>query len=356
MAAIQWRPEVNSLTVPQSYWIRFVPRNVAGRKDLAADIAQRHPHLDEDMILTVLNDEDEVILARLLNGEQVTKEGSCSWFPSFSGRLDSPDAPLPPLEECLQLNVRISPPLLAALRQDAQTERLPMEKRLPLLSAAQDTLLKLNDVLNPAGVLQLTGSDLHFDPESGSCVIEGTQSGRTVQTRLLAVSNSSILLMPDFAAQAQPWNNEYTVSVSIRYSEHGTLRTGTYGRMLRSPLTLTQLGHPHPPEAGILTGKAASPLVSVTGGEVAADEQLRMQVILDLRQDCLLFSLVDMREGGRTGATVTVPGNGAYVLPGYADSAVSRLSIRVDNCAGLKEMCRNDYSGRVVDVLDLRTA
>ena len=52
MATIQWRPEVNALTVPQSYWIRFMPRNTAGRKDIAADIARTHPHFNEADILT----------------------------------------------------------------------------------------------------------------------------------------------------------------------------------------------------------------------------------------------------------------------------------------------------------------
>uniref|UniRef100_UPI0040574AE1 ACT domain-containing protein n=1 Tax=Candidatus Electronema sp. TaxID=2698783 RepID=UPI0040574AE1 len=40
MATIQWRPEVNALTTPQSYRILFVPRNVASREDIAADIAR----------------------------------------------------------------------------------------------------------------------------------------------------------------------------------------------------------------------------------------------------------------------------------------------------------------------------
>ena len=37
MSTIQWRPEINALTVPQSYWIRFVSRNSAGIEDLASD-------------------------------------------------------------------------------------------------------------------------------------------------------------------------------------------------------------------------------------------------------------------------------------------------------------------------------
>ncbi|MGR0480361.1 MAG: DNA-binding domain-containing protein [Candidatus Electronema sp. V4] len=354
--ALQYRLERNPLTTPASYSIRFVPRNVANKEDIAADIALRHPHFSKADILTILNAEDEAVQARLLNGEQVTKEGSFSWYLSFTGRLESPDEPLPPLDDCLQVNVRVSPPFLAAIRQNAQTERLPMEKKLPLISTAKDTLLELKDVLNPAGALQLTGDDLYFDRKQGAgeCVIEGTQSGKTVQKRFIKIEASEIILMPDIPAQAHPWNNEYKVSVSTRYSEHGSLRTGTYERMLRSPLTLTNMGHPNPPEVGILTGSAASAYVSVTGGSVSADETLRIQVILDLRADALLFSLLDMKEDGRAGAAMTVTANSAVTLQGFADSAVSSLTVRVNNYAGLKEMLRNDYGGRLVDVLELR--
>jgi len=359
MATIQWRPEVNALTTPQSYWIRFMARNTASRKDIAADIALRNPNYNEELAEAILKAGEEAVQARLLNGEQVTLEGSFSYFPSFTGRLNDPDEPLPPLDDCLHINVRISPPFTDAIRQAAQTERLPMEKKLPLINTVRDSLLELKDVLNPDGALLLSGDSLFFDrsvPGGGECVIEGSQSGRTVQTRLLRVEESEIMLMPDIPAQAHPWNNEYKVSVSVRYSEHGTLRTGTYARLLRTPLSVPKLGHPNPPEVGILSGKEGSPNVSVTGGGVSADETLRIQVILDLRQDLLLFSLLDMQENGKTGAAVTAPGNGAYVLPGFADSAVSSLDVRVNNHAGLKDMIRNNYGGRVVDILKIETA
>jgi hypothetical protein len=359
MATIQWRPEINALTVPQSYWIRFMPRNTAGRKDIAADIARTHPHFNEADILTILQAHDEAVQTRLVNGEQVTMEGSFSYFLSFTGRLDSADDPLPPLDDCLHVSVRVSQAFLDTLRRDGQAERLPEEKKLPLISSAQDSLLKLKDVLNPDGALLLTGDNLAFDqtaPDAGQCVIAGTQSGSIVQTRLLRVEQSEILLMPEIPAQAHPWNNEYTVSISTRYSERGTLRTGSYGRMLRSPLTVGKMGHPNPPEVGILTGKAAAAYVSVTGGSVSANETLRIQVILDQRADALLFSLLDMQEGGKTGAAVTVTANGSVTLPGFAGSAVTNLTVRVNNYAGLKEMLRNDYGSRMADVLKVETA
>ncbi len=63
-----------------------------------------------------------------------------------------------------------------------------------------------------------------------------------------------------------------------------------------------------------------------------------------------------MQEGGRTGAAVSVAANGTFTLQGFSGSAVSSLNIRVNNYAGLKEMIRNDYGGRVVDVLKAEVA
>jgi len=356
MATIQWRPEVNALTTPQSYRILGIPRNSAGAEDIAADIAERHPGFNTADILTILNAEDDAIQERLLNGQQVTKSGAFSWSLTFSGRLDSPDDPLPPLDKSLNVNVRVSPPFVAALRRAAQTERLPMRRKAPLVSTAEDSLLGLSDVLNPGGALRLTGDDLAFDREHGAdeCVIHGTESGRTAQTRLIRVEAGEIILMPDIPAQANPWNNEHTVSVTTRYTEHGTPRTGVYDRMLRSPLALNGFSHPDPPEVGILTGSADGPYVSVTGGAVSADETLRVQVILDMHEDKLLFSLLDMKKDGAAGEEVAVTSDGERTLPGFAGSSVSDLSVRVNDCAALKEMIRNAYSGRLVDVLMIR--
>jgi len=358
MATIQWRPEINAMTTPQSYWIRFMPRNVLSTADMAARMAKALPNYSEEEFKTFIALHNQLLAESLSNGEQVTEENAVTYSLSFTGRLNSQDDPLPPLEECLQVRIHASPPFIAAVRQAAKTERLPLEKKLPLIAAAEDTVLRLKDALNPAGMLRLTGNDLQFDPVQGTgeCVIEGTQSGRTAQSRFGKIEDSEIILMPEIPAQAQPWNNEYKVSVSTRFSAHGTLRTGTYARMLRSPLPVAKMGHPNPPEAGILTGKESSPHVSVTGGSVSADETLRIQAVLDLRADTLLFSLLDMKEDGKEGAAVTVTANGAVTLPGFSGSAVSSLSIRVNSFDGLKEMVRNDYGGRVVDILEIRTA
>lgn len=356
--SIQYKVEENQLTTPASHSVRFVPRGSAGIEEIAADIALRHPNFSKADILTILNAEDEAFMARLLDGEQVTKEGCCTWFPSFAGRLDNPDDPLPPLKDCLHLNVRVSAPFVEDFCQKAQAERLAATEKAPVITAAEDTVLGLRDVLRSDGMLRISGSNLAFDRNdpASRCLIEGTRSGSAVQSRIGTASNSEIVLMPDVPAQAAPHNNEYRLSVTTRYTEHGSPRTGICKRLLRSPLTVAKMGHLNPPEVGILTGKEASPLVSVTGGSVSADATLRIQAVIDVRQDALLFSLLDMHEGGAAGAAVTVTTNGSFTLQGFSGSAISSLNVRVNDYAALKTMIRNNYSGRVADILKVETA
>jgi hypothetical protein len=351
MPAIQWKPVPNALTTPDSYSIRFVSRGSAGIEDIAEDIALRHPNFSKADIITILRAEDEAIMGRLLDGEHVTKEGSLTWFPSFTGRLNNPDDPLPPLEKCLHLNTRISTPFLEHLRREAHTERLPATEKLPVITAAEDTVLGLRDVVRSDGMLRLTGTNLEFDRNDSDshCLIEGTRNGSAVQSRVGTITNSEVVLMPDLPAQANPWNNEYRLSLTTRYTEHGTLRTGIYKRRLRSPLTVTGFGE----DTGILTDRANSPYVSLINGTLSGPTSLRIQVIQNLSQERLLFSLLDMKEQGAEGDQVSVTANGEYTLPGFSGSTVTSLTVRVDKYTKLWEMVRNNYRGQLRDILQL---
>jgi hypothetical protein len=356
--AIQWRPEVNALTSPQSHRLLFVPHSTVSDAKLAAEIAEANPNFNEEAVRTILNSRKEIIQRHLINGEAVVEENAFTTTISLAGRLNNPDDPPPPPEECVHVRVYPAPAFVAAVRQAARLERLPMEKKLPLIAAAQDTVLELRDVLNPAGALQLTGSDLRFDRSRADegCVIEGAAGGSVAQTRFIKTEASTIIVMPDLPAQPHPWNNEYTVSVSTRYSPNGTLRTGVYERTLRAPLTVSGMWEATPPLTGILTGNEASAHVNVTGGSVAAAETLRIQAVCNAQGDALLLSLLDMKEGGAAGAAVSVTENGAATLPGFSGSAVTSLNLWVNNYAALKEMVRSVYGGRLVDVLKVETA
>ncbi len=91
-------------------------------------------------------------------------------------------------------------------------------------------------------------------------------------------------------------------------------------------------------------------------GASTENVRLRIQVIQDLAEEQLIFSLLDMKENGAAGAEVIVTQNGDYTLPGFTGSALSSLDISVSSYAALWEMVRNSYGGRLVDVLDVQTA
>jgi hypothetical protein len=350
---IQWRPEINPLTTPQSYRIRCVPRATADAQDIAEDISRSQPNFTPEAAEAVLSAEDEAILARLLSGEQVTKRGSFSYYLTFSGRMDNPDDPLPPLEDCLQVHVRVSQVFLERLRQAAQTERLPLAEKLPVITSAEDTVLGLKDVLRADGMLRITGSNLLFDRNDSvsECVIEGTRSGRIVQTRVGTITNTEIVLMPDVPGQNESWNNEYRLSLTTRYTVNGTPRTGIYKRMLRRPLDVRIGDNP-----GILSGSGATAFVTVSNGSLtAAAASVRIQVVRDVQEGDLRFRLLDMKEGGKAGEERRVNANGVYVLTGWAGSEVSSLEVTVIAYAKLLTMVKNVYGGRLVDILNIST-
>jgi hypothetical protein len=356
MQGIHYRVEHNPLTKPASYRLRFVPQWTAGYDEVAARVAQKNPGSSAEQIRSHLRSAMEEIQAMLLEGLQVTLENAMTFRPAFHARLASPNTPLPPVKELLRINISASRPFVKHVQAAANLVRESYTEKMPALLAAADTMTGLNNVLNPAGVLRLTGSHLAFDWRSPNshCVLTGTESGSAAQTQFASISDTEVLLVPHLPAQSNPWNNECTVSITTQYTEHGSIRTGTYGRRLRAPLTVPGLGLPIPPETGILTGSAAAPYVVITAGSLAEDTQLRIQVEHNVQDDLLALRLIDMQDGGRQGAMIPATGNGEFTLLGFSGSAVSSLSIRVDNYAALQTMVSNDYDGRLVDVLDVK--
>jgi hypothetical protein len=157
-------------------------------------------------------------------------------------------------------------------------------------------------------------------------------------------------VVPEIPAQTEPWNNEYRVSVTARYTAHGSLRTGAYQRLLRTPLAVV-LGQNN----GILSGAETSPLARVTGGQLngAASVRVRIQAAINAQDGKLRLSLLDMSEGGAAGDEVRVTHNGVCALPGWVGSDLSSLEVTVDNLKDLVSKIMEEYTGRLVDILDV---
>ncbi|MDU9047627.1 MAG: hypothetical protein Q3M30_02175 [Candidatus Electrothrix sp. Rat3] len=79
----------------------------------------------------------------------------------------------------------------------------------------------------------------------------------------------------------------------------------------------------------------------------------RIQADCNLQIDQLSFPLIALQNNGTSGGMVPVTGNGDYTLPGFADPAVTSLEIRMNNYDDLKAMVRNNYGGKLVDILDV---
>lgn len=237
MSTVQCRVERNTLTTPPSYSLRFIPHNIYGYEELADEIVRDNPSLNRDQVLVMLRARDQTVQRLLINGNQVTLEDAFSYRLSFKARLNEPNAPLPSAEECLRVKISASRPFIKEVRQKARLERLPAEEKLPLITSTEDTELGLNDVLYDQGVLRLMGNDLLFDRNEADCgcTLTGTRSGAAVQHRFAAISNTEVLIVPTIPAQEAAWNNEYRLALATRFTEHGTLRTGTYRGRLRTP-------------------------------------------------------------------------------------------------------------------------
>ena len=354
MASILYRIELNPLTKPASYKLRFIPQGVAGYDEVAKRVAAKNPGLTVETAKAALMSGMEEIGLMLAEGMQVTLENAFTFRPSLHARLDSPDAPLPPMDELLDITVAAARSRIKTMQQTATLERLPAEEKAPVILSAEDTVLKLNDVLNKEGVLHITGSNLLFDPEKPDCgcVIAGTRNGKRTQNQFARISNSAVLLVPRIPAQVDPWNNEFIVSISTQYTENGSMRTGTYGRRLRSPLTV-DLASAGDAGVGMLTGDADAPYVRITARAGSGAERLRIQAALDLGTDVLSLNLLAMQERGAAGSAINITDNGSYVLPGFSGSAVSSLTVQVDQLAALKTLIRSSYHGRMADILDV---
>jgi hypothetical protein len=351
MNPIQWRPKLNALTKPHSYHPLVVPRGVIGYDELAARIALRNPIYNESLGKGYMLAMRQEIVALLAEGYQVSLPGFFTVIVSLLGRLSSVNAKLAALSESLRVRFSPAQSLVEDVSEIADTERLPITEKLPIISATEDALLQLPDVLDATGLLRIKGDDLFFDRQAAGCgcLLEGTRDGSVRQSRYAQISNSEILVMPDIPSQTQPWNNEYRLSVSTRYTENGTLRTGICQRMLRTALGV-RIGS----NSGLLSGAGTTALVILSGGTLTAEgARLRIQVILDVQDGDLRINLIDMQEGGAEGPKVQVSANGTYTLLGYSGADVTNLQITVNDYDSLLQMTRSPYGGRLVDILDV---
>jgi len=354
MKTVQCRPEVNALTMPPSYSLRHIPRDTVGYAGIAERMARNNPGLTTAQAELNLRQAFQAIMEELAEGNNVTLEDTVSITVAFTANLENPESPTPPLEDCFQVRAFFSRPYVDKVCKAVHIERLPMNEKLPQINTAEDTVLKLDDVLSEGSALRLKGTNLFFDSEQygSECVIAGTHSGRTVQTRFVSTSDTKVIVLPSIPSQPEQWQNEYTVSITTRYTVHGTLRTGIYRRKLRTPLLISRLSFETGP--GLLSGPGDAPFVRMESGIASASTMIRLQAALDIGDGHIELRLLDMKEGGKAGPAVRITDNAVYTLTSWEGAVLTSLNVIPLDVAGLADFIRNNYAGRLVDVLDIR--
>lgn len=210
MATVQWRPDLNALTTPQSYWPRVMPKGTYGYAGVAERIARKYPLWSADLAESVLRAGDEEIMEII---SQVALEDAFTCHLSITARLAAPDDPLPQDKD-----IRQCPGLCLLALCRGRAAGGAAGKAAACAEGAGDrcgrgTVLKLNDVLNPLSVLRLTGTDLFFElGGSGAACLKAPAAAGTVQSRFALISNTEILVVPEIPAQTDPWNNAYRVA------------------------------------------------------------------------------------------------------------------------------------------------
>lgn len=351
MASIQWKVEQNKLTTPASYRARTVAHTTLDYEGVSSAMAARNTQWSAGLIESVLRQFREEVLIQLASGNAINLENFLKFAVNFAARLPTAVSPLPPLSECLEVQVSASKTLRDDVRSAASAEKIASTEKAPMILAVTDVTTGLENVMQSGTSIVLNGTNMYFDNtmSGAECVIEGTQTGRTVQTNFGKRANSELIVVADYPTQTSAHNNEYLISVTTSYTENGSLRTGTYKKRLRVPLDVSVGAL----STGILSGAEANPLVSVTGGTVTGSERVRIQAVINSQDQVLRISLLDMTEGGKVGNPVAINGNGAYEILGYNGSTVSYLAINVTNYPALYALVNTAYSNRMIDILDV---
>jgi hypothetical protein len=349
MATIQWRPEGNLLTNPKSYKARIMPRVTMDYAAVAEAIAARNPNFSAVAVETILRELREEVRIQLNNGNAVVLKDFCSFKTTANVRLETPSSPMPPPGSSLMTTISASRTLRDDVRTGASYEKLPATEKAPVITSIVDTHYNLPDVITAFFIMDVVGSNLQIGPdiEGSKVTITGSRNGEYNPTVFPERKPSRILFSANQSSQTDPWNNEWQVSVTTRYTENGSLRTGTYNRYLRAPLTIS---HSALPKGCLSSGETAA-LANVTDN--TGNETIRICADVNAQDDILRFWLTGMTQDSAVGDAVIINANQAYTLTGFAGSAVTSLEVTTVNWEAIKTLVKTKYTNRMYDILNI---
>lgn len=349
MATIQWRLESNPLTNPTSYKVRIMPRVAMDYEAIAQAIAARNPNFSAVAVETILRELREEVRIQLNNGNSVTLKDFCSFKTTANVRLETPSSPMPPPGTSLMTTISASITLRDDVRTGATYEKLPATEKAPVITSITNTNYELPDVIAYMSVMDVVGSNLQIGPDiaDSKVTITGSRNGEHNPVMFAERKPSRILFTANQSSQTDVWNNEWQVSVTTRYTENGSLRTGTYNRYLRAPLNISHAALPK----GCLSSGETAALANVTDN--TGNEMIRICADVNAQDDILRFWLTGMEVDSPVGDAVIINANQAYTLSGFAGSAVTSLEITTVNWEAIKTLVKTKYTNRMYDILNI---
>lgn len=318
--AIGYYLALNALTNPPSYSGRVVPNQILGYDQIAAQINLRNPTIPVQTAKSVLEAFANEVKIQLADGNTVNLTNFCSFVVTMPIKLETPNDPLP--SNPINISAKPSTPFKDAVKTAATYTRLPTPIKAPTISASYDSSTSVEGFVRNGWGLTIAGTNLRFDPtDATQGVFLLSQAGNDIRQENISLNDPSrLIVIPGLDPAVQPAGAasvEHVLSVRSKYTDNGTLRTGGYGKKLRTKNMISDTN-----KKLFVTGTATSgPAVVKTYAGSAVDCRILAQVKTD---GSLTLSIGSMT--GSFGQEMTVAANGDYTLAGLAADVVVTVS------------------------------
>lgn len=309
----------NALTNPPSFTARVESNIIMDYQEMAIQINLHNPTIPVVTAKSVLESFREEVKTQLLNGNTVNLTNFVSFVPTLPVRLNAATDPLPP--SSLDIKAKPSATFKTECNQAATYLRLGYPTKDPSIIEATDTNTGLIAYMENGKGFRIDGRNLGFDSTDAILGIFTTDSAglETHQTNI-SINDPSRIVITAAGALASTSYVETTLTAINKYTENGTLRTGTYARKIR---TAVQLGAAEDNLVfciGVTTSQVEVTAVSETTGQVVLVASLNQSNVIEVKAK---------KVGGAFWASVQITATGVY--PITYDGGDEAISIDVND-------------------------
>lgn len=322
--SISYNVVPNALTNPPSFTTRVAPNLVLDFDEMAVQINLHNPTIPVATAKSVLESFREEVKTQLLNGNTVKLTNFVSFVTTIPVNLTNATDPLPP--NSLDIKAKPAATFKVECNNAAQYTRLGYPTKDPSIIEAKDTEYSVLGYINPNVGVQIDGRNIGFDTsdsELGVYLVKST-GVEEKQSTIILNEPSRLIFYPSFTEVGTSYS-EMTLLVRNRYTTNGTVRTGTYLRRVRGPVTIAN------GETNLIFCSGDVTSTAEITGYTDGDRTAIVKMWLDN------LNVLNMAARGSStdwGATVQITAAGAYTIPFMTfdfQVTVGTLQTLVDN-------------------------